>query len=432
MRFITLIIILHISYFASGQNVNVKDYKIYPGLKDVTNQLNELFKEKADTIYFEEGIYNVSELYLSNPVVLIGKKGTILKRLSNQSKFSRILTISGKHSDKRVKIQNITFDGNLLNQGDYSNYKLEQQHLIFISGKKNNQGQTKVSIHNCTFNNSAGDGVTVFVNVDVIITNSTAKDIYRGAIVSNGGNSLLKINNFEVLEGDIIKDSGIDFEVYEVGNHGTKKINAELANVIVQGKFQIGVADKSKVRINNLKTMFSDFYINAPDSEVKITNSHFTINPDKKNRIYGAKKLEVKDCTFIVDDSNSKSRDMLLIMWMNKKIQFKNNQISFINCNFAKTKKDIQGSVFVFETDNLANNNKLILDKIHYDNFNYLVETKRGGRIIIKNTDLKKVNPLLLKYQKTNNRGIDIQIMNSNINQELGEFENKYNSIKKI
>lgn len=52
MRFITLIIILHISYFASGQNLNVKDYKIYPGLKDVTNQLNELFKEKADTIYF--------------------------------------------------------------------------------------------------------------------------------------------------------------------------------------------------------------------------------------------------------------------------------------------------------------------------------------------------------------------------------------------
>lgn len=146
-----------------------------------------------------------------------------LKRLPYLSKYSRLLTIAGVNSPTGVKLFNITFDGNISKQGDYSNYKLEQQHLVFISGKRNRKGRTKVTIENCTFINSAGDGVTAFVNSDVAILNSKAKDIYRGAFVCNGGNSIIKINNFKILKGDIINNSGIDFEVIEAGNNGTKK-----------------------------------------------------------------------------------------------------------------------------------------------------------------------------------------------------------------
>lgn len=429
MRVILFIFLMFLQTNVFSQTIHLKNTTIKPSISDVTDQLNNLLDENYDTIIFDNGIYNVSEIYVKKPVVLIGKQNTTLKRLPNRTKFSRILTINGENYNN-VVIKNIKLDGNLANQGDYTNYKLEQQHLIFISGKKNKVNRTKVLIENCELYNSAGDGITVFVNSDVVINNVIAKDIYRGALVSNGGNSNIKVNNFNILKGDIIPDSGIDFEVFEKGLTGKKTVIAELNDIKIQGKFQVGISDESFVKFNNVKTEFSDFYIKADNSTVEIHNSIFNINPNKKNVIYGSKNLLIYNSDFNQRDYKNSSKNMFLVMWMNKDTQYKNCNIIFKQCNFNTEIGNKSGSIFLFETDNLLNNNKLTLDNITYKNSNYLIETKRGGRFSLINTNLSQNYPFLLNYQKQNNRGLDIEIVNSKINQKLDFLSNKYNNIR--
>ncbi len=427
-----IVIFLFLPFIQSAQTMSVSEFGIYPNdnIED-TEKLNELFEhansEGIQTILFEEGTYNVSELRLKYPIELVGiNNKTILKRTANRPKFGRLLTISGDMEEKRAVIKNLIFDGNIENQGDYSNYKLEQQHLIFVSGNKNVHLRTRVLIQDCTFIKSAGDGITVFVNAEVVINNCKAKDIYRGAFVSNGGNSIITIDNYLIESGEIIKNPGIDFEVIRAGFGNSKKVVANLSNIVAPGKFHVGVLDKSVIKLKNIKTLHSDFYINARDSEVYIDDSEFNLRASNSNKIYNANKLIIKNSSFrLIDESNT---TLFIIMWLNKKEKFRNNYVQFTNTVFSSVQKN--KSVFLFGTDDLTSNNKLILDNVKYNNFNYLIETKRGGRMVLKNMDVKQKNPLLLNYQKVNNRGLDVELINSKINQNFSELKNEYNTFR--
>lgn len=412
------------SFSISQSQINILDFgATADDQKEDTDAFVRAFdfakKNDVATVYIPVGSYIINAIRLDYGLNIIGEDGTVLQKTAYAKKSSRMFTLAKTSNNKPYTISGITFDGNIHNQGFYDCYQLEQQHLIFVSGDKavHKEDRVKATISNCFFKNGVADGITVYINADVEILDNKAQDIFRGALVFNGGNTKAKVENFEVLPGKIIPNSGIDFEVKGEGYDGTKKVEARLNNIKIEGKFHVGVSDHSDIQIEHIRTTNSDFYIVGTNSKIRINNGDFGIDPRLNNRIYNADDIVVSNSRFVINNDTPETinQNAIMLYWLAKGDAFQNNSVVFENCTFTKkTIDEKNGFIFVFNTENLMNNNVFILRNITVDkSVTHFLETKRGGRIRIYDSTIKSKTPFRLSSQKTNHRYIDMLIENT-------------------
>lgn len=200
--------------------LNVRDFGakgdfIHDDTKAIQSCFNELQKKGEGIVYFPKGVYKISRtdkpgkayclLGIDN-ISIIGesRKGSIIKLAQQQKNFTRMLVFEG---NKNVKIENITFDGNVSSQ---VNPEKPNEHLggIFIDHSSN------VNISNANFVNTGGDGIGIR-GVKVPSSNINIQNCYfnknqrNGITLGSGFKDILIENNFF---GKDIDDSPIDSE----------------------------------------------------------------------------------------------------------------------------------------------------------------------------------------------------------------------------
>lgn len=170
-------------------------------------------------------------------------------------KWVRMINVEG-YSNSRVShdvtvIEGIIFDGSAWDIWSTPSYLYEQSALIFATADyddTNTEKRLRLTVTNCTFMNSIGDGIHISYGVMANISNIHTYDCFRGGIVFTAGNTVANIDNC-ILQGDRVSD-GIDFEVDFRSDLGLK-IN--LNNIQMKSaELDIQVPENSSLYINNL------------------------------------------------------------------------------------------------------------------------------------------------------------------------------------
>ena len=120
---------------------------------------------------FPAGTYIVRSVDIRENIIYQGENATI-KRPEKQGKWTRTFTTqkyaySGYEDSKPLIIRNLTFDGNIQNQGNYQKWELEQAHMIFLMAKPDKPGRLRAIIENCRFKDCVADAIDAYINVDV-------------------------------------------------------------------------------------------------------------------------------------------------------------------------------------------------------------------------------------------------------------------------
>jgi len=229
----------------------------------IAQKANKIALAEGLSVIWGSGTYIINELALPWGAINLGATGTIVKRPNNQSSFSRIFSVNldwaaqaSTKDSPPIVIDGFDFDGNLLNQGAYTGYELQQQHSIFLNG--NGTGSTnshktrlKVIVRNCRFNGAAGDGIQVWKSVDLTVTDDCKFwNCFRGSVVMTGGNSRISIG--AITCGGDLHNSTIEAEV-DAPVEGLKNIDLYVNGAVLDHK--VGEPDGDSSAANGNRGM---------------------------------------------------------------------------------------------------------------------------------------------------------------------------------
>ena len=363
---------------ANKININVEEfvcddgqYVQGDGIHDDTTGIRKALlycKNNNKKLEFSKGkIYMVSQCYLYEGIHINGN-GATLKMLPNSPKATRLLTMQYRYKyssdidSELIVLENIKFDGNSSNQGDFTNYEKEQQFGVFLEGDSTRAGRVFCTINNCSFENFCGDGVHFYTNTVVNCSNIFVRNCFRGGVVVSGGNSTFNINNYIV---DSEYGNGLDIEVDVLG-YGDKGIIANVSNIITNRPCDFGNLFDSGTKIN-INNMIS------PRGRVNITVKYGTVNISNST----INKMEVVNCTNL-NISN----------------------VTF-DSNYAKTENDIILSIESVDTDS-----SLSRDKYNTNIANCIFNSSSGVKPIAIKSFLSNVKVKNCEFKESVNQAL--------------------------
>lgn len=293
----------------NGDTINVRTFGAYgDGIHDDTKVLQKVLLEgalKSAFLYFPEGEYLISKqigkdyaLIVPSNTKMIGSscRGTVFKLNNGHGGFTRMLKIKNAEN---IRINNFTFDGNLLNQA----LQEEHQSALAISSAKDiviensifhstggdgiiirgpKLGSKNITITNCYFHTNGRNGITLgsgFDNVNIQychfdVTNTHASPIDSEPTSGVCGNVKILHNSFISCKpkGSILTFGGRPwvngylFENNILDNVGLHMVRSR--NVVVKNNY-ISISDSSKYAIrliygneNNVITG-NEFYLHG-------------------------------------------------------------------------------------------------------------------------------------------------------------------------
>ncbi len=348
------------------------------GVTDDTAAVQKAIDAAGDsggTLLFPPGTYIVTSVGLRPGVRYLGYGATI-KRPAKQGKWIRTFNAakpgyqysSDKDSPPMI-IEGLTFDGNRTEQGDYTEYQLEQAHQLFLSADPKRAGRLRVRILNCQFQNAVADAISTYTNVDVQISNCTARDCFRGGITITGGYSRLQVVNFTA-QGKV-HPTGIDVEVDGAGHGQSKKIELTLNGIsLPDGDFDLGVSDGSIVLGTNIVAR-APFHLYAHNSTVRISNSEFGIGRFSgfANRIVHPGNVVFQNCRFRIEGTSDRTKAgkwaAIHVYWNLSQGHEKDQSLTLRDCEFELgpgiAEQDTTYAVYC-EADRPDRNNRLLID----------------------------------------------------------------------
>lgn len=363
-------------------------------------------KTKRMTVLFPPSTYIIKQLFLAPGVSYTGY-GVTIKRPDNAGNWIRTFSVpeSGGYlwgSDKDselLSIKGFTFDGNRANQGEYTNYQLQQSPLLFLSAA-NQGGRLRVNIDDCTFRDSVSDGISIHRNVDVKISNCVSDNCFRGGVTVHGGNSNVQITNV-TCKGDVHK-SGVDFEVDSVGYNSSYRTNVTINGMIIDGDFDVAMKDGSVLNGTNIQVYGSPFHIISPNSSVTISNSKFYIGSISgiDNTVITPKDVTFDNCEFIVyNDGTTNVKYAAVRVYFNSGGSTHTNQkINLINCRYkvdsSILETDTTYAIYV-EGDNRSDNTLNIIGGSIAKEFTHGIYTVQGvPNLNINGTEINSVTAI--------------------------------------
>ncbi len=393
--------------------LSVRDFgAMGDGMADDTAAIQKAIDQAGETggtLHFPPGTYVVTSVGLRPGVRYLGYGATIL-RPPNQGKWVRTFNAAkvgylyhGEEDSPVLTIEGLSFDGNRAAQGEYRKYQLEQAHLIFLSAGRESPGRLRARVLNCHFQENVADALSLYTNVDVQVSNCSARDCFRGGITITGGNSRIQIANFTA-QGKV-HPTGIDVEVDGAGFSGTKRIELSINGMnLPDGDFDIGVSDGSVVLGSNIQAR-APFYLYAADSSVRISNSRFGVGEFSGygNRIVRPGNVVFQNCQFEVDGTSGDEPGRwaaIHVYWNVSGSQHAGQSLKLLDCDFtvAGTIAEADTTYAVYcEGDQSESNNRLIVDggqiSARYD---HGVTMFQGGTLRLRDVEIAAANPMRL------------------------------------
>ena len=405
------------SHYAAAEAAfaSVKDFgAIGDGADDDTASIQKAVDavgKTGGTLHFPPGIYRVTSVNLRPGVRYLGYGATI-KRPPQQGKWVRTFdtgkpeySYSGKTDSPWLTIEGFTFDGNLAEQGEHKKYELEQAHLIFLTAQKDSPGRLRARVINCHFQNNVADGLSLYTNVDVIVSNCTARDCFRGGITITGGGSRIQINNFTA-QGKI-HATGIDVEVDGPGYNNRKRIELTINGMILaDGDFDIAVSDDSVVLGSNIMAR-APFYLHSRDSSMRFSNSYFGVGrySGYSNRVVYPHDVTFHNCQFQIDGDSASTKESdrwaaIHVYWNIGESKESDQTLQLIDCDF-KVGNLIGESdttyAYYSEGDFSERNNRIVVRGGTIDKaYDYGVFLFQGGTLRVRGTEINAVTPVRL------------------------------------
>lgn len=232
--------------------------------KAIQNCINELYSKGGGTVYIPEGTYIISNqrvpgkaicLAGQNNVNLKGEnKNAILKLAPLQPNFSRILSLI---KVKKIKINNLTFDGNFTSQ---NTPEKPNEHMggIFMDEVDS------VEVYDCNFLNTGGDGLGFrgikVPSMHVHVHNCFFDNNQRNGLTMGSGYRYIHIEKCTF--GKKIKNSPIDSEPSSgyCGDVLVEDNDLLNENLFTVGGYRDSMASNIIIRNNRLKGSFFIIY----------------------------------------------------------------------------------------------------------------------------------------------------------------------------
>lgn len=224
--------------------------------------------------------YVVDRLNVQAGLTIEGTGATIF-RPANTPNWHRTITnelrspAASSVDSKPIILRGLTIDGNLAEQGPYTQYQLQQSMLINIQGNKLGAGRQTFIAEGLRLRNSVSDGIHIWHNVDATIRDLDAQDCFRGGVTITGGHTIVRLDNFRG-HGDL-HGAHIDMEVDSAGFGGTKRADLTARDVRIETAYPTGRSlnldafDGAFIDIDGLVAQ-SGMYVTAPSGRVSIRN----------------------------------------------------------------------------------------------------------------------------------------------------------------
>jgi hypothetical protein len=327
----------------STNSYNVKGFgAIGDGITDDTAAIQSALTLSLTTGYavvLPQGEYIVRSLNMRYGQKLIGIGSPTLKQKANTSNFNPIITTgsslwsatSPTEDSPLLYISGIQFDGNQLNQGTYTGFQKQHNSAIFLQGNSSDEEggyRLRAVVENCTIKNTCGDGVTVWLGVDVSVSDCFFWNCFRGSVVQIGGNSVVRSNNISCggdrhnsfyqaeIEGEgrgenILTNSYFDhLKGNPSGGTGLDFIMGNNSNVTVSncyfgaGVYRVDSNTTSNFTFNNCIFRIKDTDIAVQYGQTRFSYCMFLVQDGHTNALnfrgYGEEGLNtlIENCTF--------------------------------------------------------------------------------------------------------------------------------------
>lgn len=408
MRNIVLILSLHLFVLltagcktgkevqGSREVIDVTDYGVVPNSgRDQTDLIQSIFDRyrPIGSFYFPSGEYVVESLDIYEGIHLSGTSDTWFVKRPNSGKWSRILNTikychKSEYGDAPIVINKINFDGNLKAQGQYREYQLEHQAMMFITGNPAIPKKLKIEIRNCEFKNGVADAISIWKNVDAVIDSVTATDVFRGAITITGGYTKVRASN--VVAGGTLHKTGVDIEVDGSGYGGSKATDVHFSDFTLDGDFDISAVDGGTLLCERIKVMGPPFNIYGQDGSIEIRDSEINTSKLSSCKVYFPSDLRIINTQFNIEASEDPDVESgaLLIYWNTGYRSRENSRVVISDCKFNFSGKDNEAVVhaIVSNPDMKHRDNQLIVKNTVFDGaFDRNIFLRQGGSIKLEN-----------------------------------------------
>lgn len=377
----------------------------------VQRAINKVYAKGGGVVFFPTGKYLITSVTIRENITYSGDNATII-RPPLQGKWVRTFNTdpapySGSIDSRPLIIQGLHFEGNRHNQGPYLKYELEQAHMIFLIADAKKSGRLKVIIENCVFKDGVADAISVNRNVDLLVQNCSAENVFRGGLTVTGGYSRIVVKNFTTQGPEL--PTGIDFEVDGSGYGGSLAVEASFEDVnCIHGDVDLGMGPNSKLvalrlrsgrppvgKMNTFSLVgrgvgtyeFFDctFYVGYPGSS-------------GQNMVYYPGTASFTNCDFIATQRGPQSPKGISafpsIVWNSSTSNYTNQNITFNNCKF--TSDSDSSSVITSEiaivgvrydiTGSHQNNSLIFNNCLFTERLDSAVYGTLGGKLSFNNT----------------------------------------------
>ncbi|MEE6295219.1 hypothetical protein [Georgenia wangjunii] len=224
--------------------------------------------------------------------ITIDGHGSTVRRPANAPNWTRTFTNENRlppaSADDRapIRLRNMTIDGNLVEQGPWQGYELEQAMLVSISGNPGGPGRQPFLTENVKVINSPSDGLHLNRNVRATLVNTEGVDCFRGGITVTGGHTIVEIVGYTG-SGDVC-GAHLDIEIDSAGYGGSKTITvngtdvADLTPIGVGKSTQISAYGDSRITFTRMTALSGLYVYNREgvtqfiDSEIHVSSAPYT------------------------------------------------------------------------------------------------------------------------------------------------------------
>lgn len=358
--------------------------------------IDYMITQGGGTLIWPTGTYIITSLDVRHGLEFIGQANTVIKRPASQPNWTRTFTTQNDLWDDDedsppLVFRNMIFDGNRVNQGTYTGFELEQAHLLFVMADTIQKGRLRVIIDGCIFKENVADGVSIFKNTDITISNCYFDNLFRGGIVLTGGWTKLRATTCRI-GGDVHK-SGIDIEVDNAGYDSSFSCDVEMGEIDCDGDFDVSLRDSSVFLGTNINALGEPFVFNGRESKMRISNSRFNagVLSSVTNRIVRPNDMQFDNCEFIVTEDNDTGDQSFVcahVYWQSSSTDT-DQRLVFNNCKLGVDSTIEAGDTtygIYCEADTDSRDNRLITNDCEFGSgLDYGIYVTQGGNIYTSN-----------------------------------------------
>ncbi|MBX2817948.1 MAG: right-handed parallel beta-helix repeat-containing protein, partial [Saprospiraceae bacterium] len=279
--------------------------------------------------------------------------------------------------------------------------------IIFLSARDDSPGRLRARIDDCTFSNGVGDAIHIYRNVDAIVRNCSAHDVFRGGVTVTGGNSIVVVDSFRT-DGDL-HPTGIDVEIDGAGYQGSYAVDIRMTNLNLAGDFDVAVR-AGQFYGQHIYCGGSPVYVAGRDGEILIEDSELRYALEDPMKIVVPHRVTFRRCRLVAQGSFETSARVdpgIMVQWNAGGSQRQNNSVTFEDCDFdykrpAQRNSTRPAAALYNNAGNKDDQNELVFTRCSFSSaYDYGIFLNQGGMLTMDSCTIGGPNGIYVGSSNT-------------------------------